>query len=265
MSLSERIETAYAGENVPGIREDLVNLLDGIESGDYAVAEKAERGWVVNDWVKKGLMLVFRHFPLAHYNDDVSAYYDRVPPRFLDATEAEFVRVGARVTPGAIVRRGTFLARDVVLMPSFVNIGASVGEGTMIDTWATVGSCAQVGARCHISGGAGHGGVLEPVQATPTIIEDGCFVGARSEVVEGVVVEENAVIGMGVFIGQSTPIYNRETGETTYGRVPSGAVVVSGVLNRGDYGLNAAIIVKTVDAQTREKTAISDILRGIED
>ena len=264
MALKERIESAFDGQSVPGIMDDINLLLSGIESGDFRLAEKRGGEWHIEDWIKKGLMLVFRHFPAEVYNDDVSSYFDRVPPRFHEATEADFLRVGARVTPGAVVRRGTYLARDVVLMPSFVNIGASVGEGTMVDTWATVGSCAQIGCNVHLSGGVGIGGVLEPVQASPTIIEDGCFIGARSEVVEGVVVEENSVIGMGVFISQSTPIYDRSSGETFYGRVPSGSVVVSGVMNRGDYGLNAAIIVKTVDAQTRSKTSVTELLRGLD-
>ncbi len=264
VALKDRINDAFDGQNVPGIRDDLSVLLAGIESGDLQLAQKKDGDWHIEEWIKKGLLLVFRHFPAEVYDDDVSAYFDRIPPRFHGATEADFLRVGARVTPGAVVRRGTYLAKDVVLMPSFVNIGASVGEGTMVDTWATVGSCAQIGKGVHLSGGVGIGGVLEPLQATPTIIEDGCFIGARSEVVEGVVVEAHSVLGMGVFIGQSTPIYDRATGETYYGRVPGGSVVVSGVINRGDYGLNAAIIVKKVDAQTRSKTSISELLRGLD-
>ena len=209
------------------------------------------------------MILGFRHLPTVVYNDNVSSYFDRIPPRFHQTDENECRRVAARVTPGTVVRSGTFIGRDVVLMPSFINIGAYIGAGTMIETWATVGSCAQVGERVHISGGVGLGGVLEPAQASPTIIEDGCFIGARSEIVEGVVVEENSVIGMGVFIGKSTPIYDRVEDEITYGRVPAGSVVASGVLNRGKYGLNAAIIVKTVDEQTRSKTSITELLRGV--
>ena len=219
--------------------------------------------WITNDWVKKALILVFKSFPAEVYDDGVARYFDRIPPRFHQAGEETFKKVGARVAPGAVVRAGAYIGKDVVLMPSFVNIGAHVGEGSMIDTWATVGSCAQVGRGVHISGGVGLGGVLEPSQASPTIIEDGCFIGARSEVVEGVIVETNAGLGMGVFIGRSTPIYNRETDQTIYGRVPAGSVVVSGVLNRGKYGLNAAIIVKTVDEQTRSKTSITELLRGV--
>ena len=193
-------------------------------------------------------------------------YFDKVPLRFDGYTEADFRAGGARVVPGAVVRRGAFIARDVVLMPSFVNIGAFVGAGTMVDTWATVGSCAQIGANVHLSGGVGIGGVLEPLQAGPTIIEDDCFIGARSEVVEGVVVERGCVLSMGVFISQSTRIYNRLTGETVYGRVPAGSVVVPGSLPSvdGKYSLSCAVIVKQVDAQTRAKTAVNDLLRGVE-
>jgi 2,3,4,5-tetrahydropyridine-2-carboxylate N-succinyltransferase len=192
------------------------------------------------------------------------AAFDKVPLRFADASEQAFRDAGARIVPGALVRRGAFIARDAVLMPSYVNVGAYVGEGTMVDTWATVGSCAQIGARVHLSGGVGIGGVLEPLQAGPTIIEDDCFVGARSEVVEGVVVERGSVIGMGVFLGQSTRIHDRATGETSYGRVPAGSVVVAGSLPAADgsHSLYAAIIVKRVDAKTRAKTSINELLRG---
>ncbi len=191
-------------------------------------------------------------------------YFDKVPTRFEGFDDAAFRALGVRVVPGAVVRRGAHVAKDVILMPSFVNIGAHVGAGTMVDTWATVGSCAQIGARCHLSGGVGIGGVLEPLQASPTIIEDDCFVGARSEVVEGVVVERGSVIGMGVFIGQSTRIYNRATGEVSYGRVPAGSVVVSGSLPSADgkYSLYCAVIVKQVDEKTRSKTSVNDLLRG---
>lgn len=263
MELSEAIEQAFEGGDVPKIEERIREVFAGLESGELRVAEKVDGQWVTNEWVKKGLILAFRHFEPTLFDDGVSSYFDRIAPRFHDSSADTFRAVGARVTPGAVVRSGAFLGKNVVLMPSFVNVGAYVGEGTMIDTWATVGSCAQVGRNVHISGGVGLGGVLEPAQATPTIIEDGCFVGARSEVVEGVVVEENSVIGMGVFIGKSTPVYDRETEETHYGRVPAGSVVVSGVLNRGKYGLNAAIIVKKVDAQTRAKTSITELLRGL--
>lgn len=263
MDLQNRIEHVFSGNDDPGILATLNEALDGIESGDIRVAEKVDDSWRTNDWVKKALILVFKHFPTVTFEDGISSYFDRVPPRFQNFSEAMFKELGARVTPGAIVRRGTYIGKDVVLMPSFINIGASVGEGTMIDTWATVGSCAQVGKNVHISGGVGLGGVLEPAQATPTIIEDGCFIGARSEIVEGVVVGAGSVIGMGVFIGQSTPIYDREADETFYGHVPNGSVVVSGVMNRDKYGLNAAIIVKKVDEQTRSKTSVTELLRGV--
>lgn len=263
MTLKNEIESAFAGEEVADIRDRLQEVLTGIETGELRVAEKGADAWHTNEWIKKALILVFKHFPTEVYNDGVSSFFDRVPPRFHEFDAAHFQAVGARVSPGAVVRAGSFIGKDVVLMPSFVNIGAYVGDGTMIDTWATVGSCAQVGRGVHISGGVGLGGVLEPAQANPTIVEDSCFIGARSEVVEGVVVEENSVIGMGVFIGKSTPIYDREADETIYGRVPAGSVVVSGVLNRDKYGLNAAIIVKRVDAQTRSKTSITELLRGV--
>lgn len=263
MDLQRKIESAFSGNDDPSILEALNQVLDRIESNEVRLAEKVDGVWQTNDWVKKALILVFKHFPTVLYEDGVSSYYDRVPPRFHNFSESQFKAVGARVTPGTTVRRGTFIDKNVVLMPSFINIGASVGEGTMIDTWATVGSCAQVGKHVHISGGVGLGGVLEPAQATPTIIEDDCFIGARSEVVEGVVVGQGSVIGMGVFIGQSTPIYDRETDEVFYGLVPPGSVVVSGVLNREKYGLNAAIIVKKVDDQTRSKTSVTELLRGV--
>ncbi len=262
MALQEIIENAFLGNVEPSILDTLNHVLDQIESGEVRVAEKTDGVWTTNDWVKKALILVFKHFPTVRYDDGVSSYFDRVPPRFHNSPESEFKKIGARVAPGATVRRGTYLGNNVVLMPCFINIGAFVGQGTMIDTWATVGSCAQVGRNVHISGGVGLGGVLEPAQATPTIIEDDCFIGARSEVVEGVVVGQGSVIGMGVFIGQSTPIYDREADETHYGRVPPGSVVVSGVLNREKYGLNAAIIVKKVDEKTRSKTSVTELLRG---
>ncbi|MEO2176838.1 MAG: 2,3,4,5-tetrahydropyridine-2,6-dicarboxylate N-succinyltransferase [bacterium] len=263
MDLRESIERSFDGEEISSIRECIDEVLIRIETGELRVTRKKTGRWVTNEWVKKALILAFKYFPTELYEDGTTAYFDRIRPRFHGFTREDFESIGARVTPGAVVRSGASIGSNVVLMPSFVNIGAYVGEGTMIDTWATVGSCVQVGSGVHISGGVGLGGVLEPAQATPTIIEDGCFIGARSEVVEGVIVEENSVIGMGVFIGKSTPIYDRETEETHYGRVPSGSVVVSGVLNRGKYGLNAAIIVKTVDAQTRSKTSTTALLRGV--
>ncbi|HEY0676529.1 MAG TPA: 2,3,4,5-tetrahydropyridine-2,6-dicarboxylate N-succinyltransferase, partial [Immundisolibacter sp.] len=221
--------------------------------------------WKVTEWLKKAVLLYFRTQERELVEADPAPFWDKVPARFAGYGEADFRKLGARVVPGAIARRGSFIGKDVVLMPSFVNSGAHVGEGTMVDTWATVGSCAQVGKHCHLSGGAGIGGVLEPLQASPTIIEDDCFIGARSEVVEGVVVERGAVLSMGVYIGQSTKIYNRETGEITYGRVPAGAVVVSGSLPAADgsHSLYCAVIVKQVDLQTRAKVGINALLRGV--
>jgi 2,3,4,5-tetrahydropyridine-2-carboxylate N-succinyltransferase len=236
-----------------------------LESGQARVAEPdGKGGWQVNEWLKKAVLLYFRCNDMQLMAGAPGPYFDKVPTRFEGFDVAEFRELGARVVPGAVVRRGAHIGKDVVLMPSFVNIGAHVGAGTMVDTWATVGSCAQVGARCHLSGGVGIGGVLEPLQAAPTIIEDDCFVGARSEVVEGVVVERGSVIGMGVFIGQSTRIYNRAKDEVTYGRVPAGSVVVSGSLpaSDGKYSLYCAVIVKQVDAKTRSKTSVNDLLRG---
>jgi len=236
-----------------------------LESGQARVAEPdGKGGWQVNEWLKKAVLLYFRCNDMQLMQGAPGPYFDKVPTRFEGFDVAEFRELGARVVPGAVVRRGAHIGKDVVLMPSFVNIGAHVGPGTMVDTWATVGSCAQVGARCHLSGGVGIGGVLEPLQASPTIIEDDCFVGARSEVVEGVVVERGSVIGMGVFIGQSTRIYNRATDEVSYGRVPAGSVVVSGSLpsSDGKYSLYCAVIVKQVDAKTRSKTSVNELLRG---
>ena len=241
--------------------EQVMSLL---ESGQARVAEPIASGWQVNEWLKKAVLLYFRCNDMQVMGGAPGPYFDKVPTRFEGFDEAAFRALGVRVVPGAVVRRGAHVGKDVILMPSFVNIGAHVGAGTMVDTWATVGSCAQIGARCHLSGGVGIGGVLEPLQASPTIIEDDCFVGARSEVVEGVVVEKGSVIGMGVFIGQSTRIYNRATGEVSYGRVPAGSVVVSGSLPSADgkYSLYCAVIVKQVDEKTRSKTSVNDLLRG---
>ena len=239
----------------------------GLEQGWLRVAEPdGNGGWRVNEWLKKAVLLYFRTQDMALVDASPSPFWDKVPSRFAGYDEAAFRALGARVVPGAVVRAGSHIGKDVVLMPSFVNIGAHVGEGTMVDTWATVGSCAQVGKHCHISGGAGIGGVLEPLQANPTIIEDNCFIGARSEVVEGVIVEEGSVISMGVYIGQSTRIYDRETGEIHYGRVPAGSVVVSGNLpsKDGKYSLYCAVIVKKVDAKTRGKVGINELLRTID-
>ena len=240
--------------------------IDLLNSGEARVAEKIDGEWIVHQWLKKAVLLFFRC-----YNNDViegaeSKFYDKVPLKFTDYTTERFAKEGMRVVPPAAVRTGTYIGKNVVLMPSYVNIGAFVDEGTMVDTWATVGSCAQIGKNVHLSGGVGIGGVLEPLQANPTIIEDNCFIGARSEIVEGVVVEEGAVISMGVYIGQSTRIYDRETGEIHYGRVPAGSVVVSGSLPSkcGTYSLYAAVIVKKVDAKTRAKVGINALLREAE-
>jgi 2,3,4,5-tetrahydropyridine-2,6-dicarboxylate N-succinyltransferase len=247
---------------VRGAVEAAIALLD---SGAARVAEKGAGGWTVNQWLKKAVLLSFRLNPMAAIpgGPGGATWWDKVPSKFLGWDEAAFGAAGFRAVPGAIVRRGAFVAKGAVLMPSFVNIGAYVGEGTMIDTWATVGSCAQIGANVHISGGTGIGGVLEPLQAGPVIVEDDCFIGARSEVAEGVVVEQGAVISMGVFIGASTKIVDRATGEVSYGRVPAYAVVVPGTLPGKDGGpsLACAVIVKRVDAQTRSKTGINELLR----
>jgi len=271
-TLQATIEAAFARSDAiePNEVEQVIRpavnaALDALESGALRVAEPcAEGGWRVNEWLKKAVLLSFRINPMRVINAAPAPYWDKVPARFADADAEAFRAVGARIVPGAVVRRGAHLGRDCVLMPSFVNIGAHVGARTMVDTWATVGSCAQIGADCHLSGGVGIGGVLEPLQASPTIIEDNCFVGARSEVVEGVVVERGSVIGMGVFLGQSTRIYDRAKGSVSYGRVPAGSVVVAGSLPAADgsHSLYAAIIVKQVDARTRSKTSINELLRG---
>ena len=249
-------------------RPTVERVIEGIENGEFRVAEPdGNGGWTVNEWLKKAVLLYFRTQDMEVVESYPAPFWDKIPARFAEFDEPAFRQLGARVVPGAIVRRGAHIGKDVVLMPSFVNIGAHVGEGTMVDTWATVGSCAQVGKHCHLSGGAGIGGVLEPLQATPTIIEDHCFIGARSEVVEGFVVGHHSVIGMGVFLGQSTRVYNRATGEVTYGSVPPYSVVVSGQLpaNDGSHSLYCAVIVKQVDAKTRSKTSINDLLRGLAD
>ncbi len=248
------------GSTKPAVEEAIALL----ESGKARVATPATGGWETHEWLKKAVLLYFRVNDMALVESYPAPYWDKVPLRFEGFEEGDFQKLGARVVPGAIVRAGAHIGKDVVLMPSFVNIGAFVGAGTMVDTWATVGSCAQIGKHCHLSGGAGIGGVLEPLQASPTIIEDGCFIGARAEIVEGVVVEKGSVIGMGVFIGQSTRIYNRATGEISYGRVPAGSVVVSGSLPSPDgrYSLYCAVIVKQVDAKTRAKTSVNELLRG---
>jgi len=247
-------------------RPTVEQVVDRLERGELRVAEPdGQGGWRVNEWLKKAVLLYFRTQEMELVEASPAPFWDKVPARFADFDETRFRKLGARVVPGAVVRRGCHIGKDVVLMPSFVNIGAYVGAGTMVDTWATVGSCAQIGKHCHLSGGTGIGGVLEPLQATPTIIEDHCFIGARSEVVEGVIVGHHSVIGMGVFLGQSTRIYNRATGEVSYGVVPPGSVVVSGSLpaQDGTHSLYCAVIVKQVDAKTRSKTSINELLRGL--
>lgn len=246
-------------------------VMAAVDAGTLRVAEKTGAQWQVNQWVKKAILLSFRLNPMQRIKGapgDDSAWYDKVPSKFDGWQDADFQKAGFRAVPGAIVRRGAFVSKDVVLMPSFVNVGAHVGEGTMVDTWVTIGSCAQIGKHCHISGGVGIGGVLEPLQANPVIIEDNCFIGARSEIAEGVIVEEGAVISMGVFIGASTKIIDRESGEVVQGRVPSYSVIVPGTLpgktlpdGSAGPGLACAVIVKRVDQKTREKTAINELLR----
>jgi 2,3,4,5-tetrahydropyridine-2-carboxylate N-succinyltransferase len=241
--------------------------IDMLDSGEARVAEKIDGDWHVHQWLKKAVLLSFRLRNNAVIDGGHSRFYDKVPLKYANYDEQRFAAEGVRVVPDAIVRRGAYVAPDVVLMPSYVNIGANIDSGSMVDTWATVGSCAQIGRNVHLSGGVGIGGVLEPVQAGPTIIEDDCFIGARSEVVEGVIVEKGSVLSMGVYIGQSTRIYDRETGETMYGRVPAGSVVVPGNLpsKDGKYSLYCAVIVKHVDARTRAKTGLNELLRNAED
>jgi 2,3,4,5-tetrahydropyridine-2,6-dicarboxylate N-succinyltransferase len=252
------------------VREAVAHAIAELDAGRLRVASREGVGqWTVHQWLKKAVLLSFRlndNVPMGGSGEGALTFFDKVPTKFGGLSEAELRATGVRVVPPAVARRGSFVAPGAILMPSYVNIGAYVDSGTMVDTWATVGSCAQIGRNVHLSGGVGIGGVLEPLQANPTIIEDNCFIGARSEVVEGVIVEEHSVLGMGVYLGQSTPIFDRATGEISYGRVPSGSVVVSGNLpkkaaNGADYSLYAAIIVKRVDAQTRSKTSINDLLR----
>ena len=247
------------------LRPTLDRVLDDLEAGRLRVAEPdGQGGWKVNAWIKQAILLYFRAHDVCMLDGGPMAAFDKVPLRFAGADEAAFRNAGARVVPGALVRRGAFIGKDAVLMPSYVNIGAHVGAGSMVDTWATVGSCAQVGARVHLSGGVGIGGVLEPLQASPTIIEDDCFIGARSEVVEGVIVEHGSVLGMGVFLGQSTRIYDRAARTVSHGRVPAGSVVVAGSLPAADgsHSLYAAVIVKRVDDKTRARTSINELLRA---
>ncbi|WP_018229369.1 2,3,4,5-tetrahydropyridine-2,6-dicarboxylate N-succinyltransferase [Methyloversatilis universalis] len=257
--------TQYSPDNFPAeVREAIEYVLAQLDSGALRVAERIDGQWVTHQWIKKAVLLSFRMEDNVVMDGAETRYFDKVPMKFAGYDDAAFRAGGFRVVPPATVRRGAYIAKNAVLMPSYVNIGAYVGEGTMVDTWATVGSCAQIGKNVHLSGGVGIGGVLEPVQANPTIIGDNCFIGARSEVVEGVIVEDNCVISMGVYIGQSTKIYDRATGEVMYGRVPEGSVVVSGNLPSADgkYSLYCAVIVKRVDAQTRAKTSINELLRA---
>ena len=255
-------------KNAPKEIKDTVDeVLNGLNNGSLRVATriKDSQEWETHQWIKKAVLLSFRLHDNEVMKSGYTNYFDKVNSKFANFTDEDFKAGGYRVVPNAIARRGSFIGKNVVLMPSYVNIGAYVDEGTMVDTWATVGSCAQIGKNVHLSGGVGIGGVLEPIQAGPTIIGDNCFIGARSEVVEGVVVEDNAVISMGVYIGQSTKIYDRETGEVTYGRIPKGSVVVSGNLpsKDGSYSLYCAVIVKKVDEKTLGKVGINELLRGI--
>jgi 2,3,4,5-tetrahydropyridine-2-carboxylate N-succinyltransferase len=269
MNAQEIIDQAWEGRaainagNAPrALRDAVEEVIAGLDGGRLRVAEKSAGQWITHQWIKKAVLLSFRLEDNRVIEGGGTRYFDKVPSKF--GPSFDFAAAGFRVVPPAMARRGAYVARNAVLMPSYVNIGAYVDEGTMVDTWATVGSCAQIGKNVHLSGGVGIGGVLEPVQANPVIIEDNCFIGARSEVVEGVIVEENSVISMGVFLGQSTRILDRATGEILYGRIPAGSVVVSGNLPSADgkYGLYCAVIVKKVDAKTRAKTSLNELLRG---
>jgi len=269
--LQSVIDLAWEGRaqinavNSPEVREAVESVIADLNKGRIRVAEREAVGqWKVNQWVKKAVLLSFRLNDNQLMHAGELTFFDKVKTKFSNISDEEVRAAGVRVVPPAVARHGSYLAKNVILMPSYVNIGAYVDEGTMVDTWATVGSCAQIGKNVHLSGGVGIGGVLEPLQANPTIIEDNCFIGARSEVVEGVIVEENSVISMGVYIGQSTKIYDRATGEVSYGRIPAGSVVVSGNLPSADgkYSLYCAVIVKRVDAQTRAKTSINELLRA---
>ncbi len=262
------IDTGYerrgdAGFATPELRDAVSAALAALDTGEARVAEPDGDGWRVNDWLKKAVLLSFRLHDNRLMTDGVSHYFDKVPLKYASYSEQDFRDAGVRVVPDALVRYGAYVARDVILMPSYVNVGAYVGAGTLVDTWATVGSCAQIGRNVHLSGGVGIGGVLEPVQASPTIIEDDCFIGARSEVVEGVIVERGSVISMGVYLGQSTRIYDRRSGEISYGRVPAGSVVVAGNLPAADgsHSLYCAVIVKQVDDRTRARTGLNELLR----
>ena len=268
MSAKDIIDQAWESRaglnpaNAPrGLRDAVEEVIAGLDAGRLRVAEKSGGEWLTHQWVKKAVLLSFRLEDNRPIEGGATRYFDKVPSKF---ASFDFAKGGFRVVPPAMARRGAYIAKNAVLMPSYVNIGAYVDEGTMVDTWATVGSCAQIGRNVHLSGGVGIGGVLEPLQANPVIIEDNCFIGARSEVVEGVIVEENSVLSMGVFVGQSTKIFDRETGRVTYGRIPAGSVVVPGTLPSADgkYALYCVVIVKKVDARTRAKTSLNELLRG---
>lgn len=248
----------------PDIDQAIQETIELLDQGKVRVAEKKGNEWVVNQWVKKAVLLMFKTHENTPLSGGFTQFFDKVPLKFAEHSQESFIDSGVRVVPPATVRKGAYLAPNTVLMPCYVNIGAYVDSGTLVDTWATVGSCAQIGKNVHLSGGVGIGGVLEPLQAAPTIIEDDCFIGARSEIVEGVIVEKGSVISMGVYIGQSTPIYNRRTEEVTFGRVPAGSVVIPGTLpsEDGKYGCYCAIIMKQVDEKTRSKTSLNDLLRG---
>jgi len=273
-SLQEIIEQAFENRDAitpttvtAKVKSSVEQALELLDSGKARVAEKVDGEWIVHQWLKKAVLLSFRIRDNEVMDGGETKFYDKVDNKFASYTEADFKQGGMRVVPPAAARKGSYVGKNVVLMPSYTNIGAYVDDGTMVDTWATVGSCAQIGKNVHLSGGVGIGGVLEPLQANPTIIEDNCFIGARSEVVEGVIIEEGAVLSMGVYISQSTRIFDRETGEITYGRVPAGAVVVPGSLpsKDGSHSLYAAIIVKKVDAQTRAKVGVNALLRSIDE
>jgi 2,3,4,5-tetrahydropyridine-2,6-dicarboxylate N-succinyltransferase len=262
-AFERRAELAPASAPAP-VKDAVAKVLADLDAGRLRVAEKRGAEWVTHQWIKKAVLLSFRLRDNEVMQGGYTHFFDKVDSKFANYSQQDFVAGGYRVVPPAAARHGAFIAKNVVLMPSYVNVGAYVDEGTMVDTWATVGSCAQIGKGVHLSGGVGIGGVLEPLQANPTIIEDNCFIGARSEIVEGVIVGEGAVVSMGVYIGQSTKIYNRATGEVSYGKIPPGSVVVSGNLPGGDgrYSLYCAVIIKQVDAKTRAKTGINELLRG---
>lgn len=266
------IETAYnerqtlsANDISTDIQNAILETINLLDNGELRIAEKQNGQWTIHEWIKKAVLLFFKTQNFQAFDAGYTRFYDKVPLKFANCNAKALDKTGVRVVPHAIVRKGAYIAPNTVLMPSYINIGAYVDSGTLVDTWATVGSCAQIGKNVHLSGGAGIGGVLEPLQANPTIIEDNCFIGARSEIVEGVIVEEGSVISMGVFIGQSTPIYNRETKKVSYGRIPKGSVVISGGLPSKDglYNRYAAIIVKQVDEKTRSKVTLNELLREI--